>query len=100
MSVTIDQRADASASEGGSGSALTKRCVASAPLWARARRSACGRIRPTQSLAGAAESDHMATTRPKKIPLATQRAARLATRTALEPFGRIPDDVELTLGTH
>jgi len=43
----------------------------------------------------------MATTRPKKIPLATlQEAARLATRTALEPFGRIPDDVELTLGTH
>ena len=43
----------------------------------------------------------MATTRPQKIPLASlQEAARLATRTALEPFGRIPDDVELTLGTH
>jgi hypothetical protein len=53
-----------------------------------------------QSLASAAESDHMATTRPKKIPLASlQEAARLATRAALEPFGRIPDDVELTLGT-
>ncbi|EJL71165.1 hypothetical protein PMI12_04411 [Variovorax sp. CF313] len=43
----------------------------------------------------------MASTRPQKIPLATlQEAARLATRTALEPFGPIPDDVALTLGTH
>lgn len=54
-----------------------------------------------QSLAGAAESDHMATARPQKIPLATlQEPARLATRTALEPFGPISDDVALTLGRY
>lgn len=42
----------------------------------------------------------MTGTRPRKIPLATlEEAARLATRTALEPFRRIPDGVELTLGT-
>jgi hypothetical protein len=42
----------------------------------------------------------MTRTRPRKIPLATlEEAARLATRTALEPFMRIPDGVELTLGT-
>lgn len=42
----------------------------------------------------------MTATRPRKIPLAAlQEAARLATRTALEPFERIPDGVELTLGT-
>lgn len=41
----------------------------------------------------------MATTRPQKIPLATlQETAWLATRTALEPFGRFPDDVSFTLG--
>jgi len=42
----------------------------------------------------------MATSRLRKLPLATlQEAARLATRTALEPFERIPNDIELTLGS-
>lgn len=42
----------------------------------------------------------MTATRPRKIPLPTlQEAARLATRTALEPCERIPDGVELKLGT-
>lgn len=53
-----------------------------------------------RSLAGAAESIPMATSRLRKLPLATlQEAARLATRTALEPFERIPNDIELTLGS-
>lgn len=53
-----------------------------------------------ESLVGTAESSSMAITRHRKIPLTVlKEAARLATRTALEPFERIPDDVGLTLGT-